>query len=148
MNMDLANIIAAVLRLSTKPPSVSKGSIALGTWGERLAARALRGRGWKIIYRNYRGSHGGEIDLVCRDHETLVFVEVKTRRDEKFSRPLDAVNRKKRDLIKRGALSWLRLLDHPNIPFRFDVVEVIAIEPPEIRVIKNVFQLPHWLNLA
>ena len=132
--------------LSTKPPSVSKGAIALGTWGERLAAQVLRRRGWKIIYRNYRAPHGGEIDLICRDHETLVFVEVKTRRDEKFFRPLDAVNRKKRDLIKRGALSWLRLLDHPDIPFRFDVVEVIATQPPEVRVIENVFQLPLWLK--
>lgn len=107
-----------------------------------MAARALRRRGWKILYRNYRAPHGGEIDLVCRDHETLVFVEVKTRRDEKFSRPLDAVNRKKRDYIKRGALSWLRLLHHPDIPFRFDVVEVIATVPPEVRVVENVFQLP------
>lgn len=122
------------------PPSVTKGAIALGKWGERLAARTLRRRGWKILYRNYRAPDGGELDLVCREGDTLVFVEVKTRREEKFSRPLDAVNRKKRDYIKRGALSWLKLLRYPNIPFRFDVVEVIATRPPEVRVIKNVFQ--------
>ncbi len=84
--MDLANIIAAVLRRSTKPPSLSKGNIALGIWGEQYAARMLQQRGLKILYRNYRAPHGGEVDLVCRDQQGLVFVEVKTRRSEQFFR--------------------------------------------------------------
>ena len=124
--MDLAYIIDAVLNLWTKPPLTSQGPNALGVWGERYAAQTLRRHGVKILYRNYRAPKGGEIDLVCRDQETLVFVEVKTRRIEKNFRPRDAVDHKKQMLIKRGALSWLHLLDNPDIPFRFDVIEVIA----------------------
>ena len=130
------------MRRSTKPPSDSKGAIALGSWGEGVAARALQKRGFKILYRNYRAPYGGEVDLICRDQYGLVFVEVKTRRCEKNFRPLDAVNRKKQALIKRGALSWLRLLGNPDVAFRFDVVEVIATDLPEVRLVENVFQLP------
>lgn len=116
--------------------------IELGAWGEVVAARELKRRGFKILYRNYRGPHGGEIDLVCRDRETLVFVEVKTRSSEAHSRPFDAVNHKKRKFIQRGALAWLRLLGMPDLTFRFDVVEVIASKPPEVRVIENAFKMP------
>lgn len=91
-----------------------------------------------------RLAKGGEIDLVCRDRaaNALVFVEVKTRSAEDFGRPLDAVDRKKRRRIVSGAMAWLRMLDSPDITFRFDVVEVMAGTPPEIRVIENAFGLP------
>lgn len=135
------HIIDLVLNRLTKPPSSSKGAQALGNWGEKVAARALRCQGVKILYRNYRAPQGGEIDLVCRDGKTLLFVEVKTRRIEKNFRPIDAVNLKKQDLIRRGAFSWLRLLGNPDIAFRFDVIEVIASRPPEVRFIENAFSL-------
>lgn len=106
----------------------------------------MKRRGFKILYRNYRGPHGGEIDLVCRDRETLVFVEVKTRSREEHSRPFDAVDRKKRKLIQRGALAWLRLLGMPRLTFRFDVVEVIRSKPPKINVIENAFLMPAWFR--
>ena len=111
-----------VLRRSTSPPSVSEGHLALGRWGEREAALHLRSLGWKILRRNFRAPHGGEVDLVCRDRDTLVFAEVKTRRSEELGRPLDAVDQKKQDLIRRGALHWLRLLGMPDLTFRFDVI--------------------------
>ena len=118
--------------------------LALGRRGEDLASRFLRQHGHKILYRNFRAHHGGELDLVCRDrrNDELVFVEVKTRSHEEFGRPLDAVDRKKRRLIIRGAMTWLRMLDMPDITFRFDVIEVIASEKPDIRHIENAFQLP------
>jgi hypothetical protein len=56
-----------------------------------LACRFLRRNGYKVLYRNFRGRTGGEIDVVCRDNDTLVFVEVKTRTSEDFGRPLEAV---------------------------------------------------------
>lgn len=130
-----------VLNQWTKPPSPSKGNKALGNWGERVASRALRHRGVTTLYRNYRAPQGGEIDLVCRDQETLLFVEVKTRRQEQYFRPIDAINAHKQDLIRRGGLSWLRLLGNPDIAFRFDVIEIIATRPPEVRWIKNAFPL-------
>jgi len=114
----------------------------LGREGEKLAARHLRRNGYKILYRNFRGHGAGEIDIVCRHGETLVFVEVKTRGSEDFGPPFDAVDKKKRRRIVRGAMAWLRMLDMPDITFRFDVVEVIAGNPPEIRIIENAFSLP------
>ena len=88
------------------------------------------------------------MDIVCRDADTLVFVEVKTRASLEFGRPAQAVNAEKRALISRGALAWLRLLDHPDIVFRFDIVEVLveAGRRPRCRLIKNAFTLPEpWI---
>ena len=110
---------------------------------KELAARFLRSHGFKILYRNFRGRQGGEIDLVCRERDTLVFVEVKTRTREDFGRPMEAVNREKQRRISLGGLAWLRLLGNPDIFFRFDVVEVIIAEgtDPRLELIRNAFQL-------
>jgi len=86
------------------------------------------------------------VDLVCRDQETLVFAEVKTRRSEERGRPIDAVDQKKQRLIRRGAMHWLRLLEMPDLTFRFDVIEVLATDPVEIRVIESAFTLPDPLR--
>jgi putative endonuclease len=126
-------------RFSSSPPQ----HLRLGTRGEKLAGRFLRRNGYKILYRNFRGRTGGEIDIVCRDRDTLVFVEVKTRTREDFGRPLAAVDCDKRKRISRGGLAWLRLLDDPDIFFRFDVVEVIIAEggPPRLELTRNAFAL-------
>ncbi len=120
------------------------GHLALGARGEKLAGRYLRRQGFKILYRNFRGRRGGEIDLVCREGDTLVFVEVKTRTREDFGRPFRAVDRRKRRRISLGAFAWLRLLGNPDILFRFDVVEVVmgAEGKPQIELLRNAFQLP------
>src|SRR5881227_4213357 len=117
--------------------------LRLGTRGEKLACRLLRRNGYKILYRNFKGRSGGEIDIVCRDRDTLVFVEVKTRTREDFGRPITAVDREKKKRISRGGLNWLRMLDDPDILFRFDVVEVIIAEDasPRLELIKNAFPL-------
>lgn len=115
-----------------------------GAHGEKLAARFLRKHGYKILYRNFRGRRGGEIDIVCRDGDTLVFVEVKTRTSEDFGRPIETITRDQRQRISLGALAWLRMLDDPDILFRFDVVEVLlpADGEPQLELIKNAFGLP------
>lgn len=117
------------------------GHIAIGELGEKIACSALKSRGRKILYRNYRGPKGGEIDIVARDGEILSFVEVKTRRKRDTSRPLDAVNKKKQELIKRGGNSWLGLLDTTEFIWRYDVVEVELIdgEVPEVTVVEGAF---------
>ena len=111
--------------------------------GEKLAARHLRRQGFKVLYRNFRGRQGGEVDLVCRDGDVLVFVEVKTRTREDFGRPLDAVNRAKQRRISLGALAWLRLLGDPDLLFRFDVVEVVIAEntKPRLELVRDAFPL-------
>ena len=144
MSTGLVRSIAALLNRwrSRFSPSNAK-HLRLGASGERLAARFLRRNGYKILYRNFRGRSGGEIDLVCRDGDTLVFVEVKTRTGEDFGRPFDAVSREKQKRISRGGLAWLRLLDNPEILFRFDVVEVIIAPEaePRLELLRNAFAL-------
>ena len=113
-----------------------------------MAADHLRSRGHKILYRNFRGPRGGEVDLVCREKAggTLVFVEVKTRRTLRYGPPSSAVNPAKQRHIARGALAWLKLLGNPGIPFRFDIVEVwFEGGDAQFRVIENAFQLPEPL---
>src|SRR5213076_3381438 len=131
-------------RWRSRSSSSQPRHLRLGTRGENLACRFLKKNGYKILYRNFRGRTGGEIDVVCRDRDTLVFVEVKTRTREDFGRPLDAVNRDKRNRISRGGLAWLRLLGDPDILFRFDVVEVIVGEEaaPRLEILRNAFSLP------
>lgn len=122
--------------------------IAFGRWGEREAEKFLRRHRFRILYRNFSAPGGGEVDLVCRDkHEaTLVFVEVKTRATDERGRPADAVDYEKQRLVARGAMAWLRLLNFPDIRFRFDIVEVLAAsrENPEITLIRNAFPLPEY----
>src|SRR5437762_8268971 len=131
-------------RWRSRSSSSQPHHLELGARGENLACRFLKKNGYKILYRNFRGRTGGEIDVVCRDRDTLVFVEVKTRTREDFGRPLDAVNRDKRNRISRGGLAWLRLLDDPDILFRFDVVEVIIAKgtEPRLEILRNAFSLP------
>src|SRR5262249_41778359 len=123
--------------------SLKSGHLRRGMRGERLACRFLKRNGYKILFRNFRGRSGGEIDVVCRENDTLGFVEVKTRTREDFGRPLEAVDRAKQKRISRGALAWLRMLDNPDILFRFDVVEVIVTDDakPRVELIRSAFPL-------
>jgi len=110
-----------------------------------LAARYLRRNGFKVLYRNFRAPRGGEVDIVCRDTtcNELVFVEVKTRSTRDYGSPASAVKREKQQLIARGALAWLRLLDNPDIIFRFDIVEVVIDADGEsFNLVRAAFQLP------
>lgn len=118
--------------------------VELGHTGECLASKWLRERGRTILYRNYRGTHRGEVDLVARHGGVLTFVEVKTRSSSAFGRPADAVTPDKQRLIQRGALDWLRQLGQPRLRFRFDIVEVWLMpdELPRVNVIENAFTLP------
>src|SRR5437667_11881055 len=139
MNSALAQSIADLSsrwrnRFSLSKNSPSSVHLRRGARGEKLALRFLRRNGYKILYRNFRGRSGGEIDIVCRDNDTLVFVEVKTRASEDFGRPFEAVNRDKQKRISRGALAWLRMLDNPDIFFRFDVVEVVITDDDKPRL--------------
>lgn len=115
----------------------------LGQFGEFLAAEWLRRKGRKVLYRNYRGQHRGEVDLVCRAGRVLTFVEVKTRSGTVKGRPADAVTTDKQRLIQRGAQDWLRRLGNPPIAIRFDIVEVVLAVgmPPQVNVIEDAFQL-------
>lgn len=146
--MGLAAFIAARFSPSLNLPCRLRGSdganmesAALGRLGERIAGAYLRAQGAKLLYRNFKAPRGGEVDIVAREGKLLVFAEVKTRRAGGMGRPLDAVDREKQRLIERGANEWLRQLGRRDIPWRFDVIEVILThgKKPEIRRVENVF---------
>ena len=113
-----------------------------GRLGEAAARRHLRRQGMKFLIANFR-SPRGEIDLIFRDADCLVFVEVKTRSAEDWVRPAAAVDARKRRIISRTALDYLKLLRHPAIRIRFDVVEVLLADGAvrEVRHLPNTFSL-------
>jgi putative endonuclease len=113
-----------------------------GELGERAARKHLKRHGLKFLTANFR-SDRGEIDLVCRDRDCLVFVEVKTRSSEDWLRPAAAVNARKRRLLSQTALDYLRLLRNPPVKIRFDIVEVLLQEGVvrEIRHLPNSFPM-------
>jgi putative endonuclease len=87
--------------------------------------------------------------LVCRDRReaTLVFVEVKTRTTDAFGAPRLGVTRAQQQRIIQGAKEWLRLLNDPGVPYRFDVVEVLMKPAPQINLIRGAFQMPDDIYL-
>lgn len=113
-----------------------------GELGERAAKKHLKQLGLKYLTANFRSTRG-EIDLVFRDDDCLVFVEVKTRSSEDWTRPAAAVDKRKRRLLCQTALDYLRLLKNPPVKIRFDIVEVLlqnsAVQ--EVRHLPNTFAM-------
>lgn len=99
--------------------------LRLGRAGEAAAEALLAGKGFTVLARNYR-MRGGEVDLVCQDGETVVFVEVKTRGAGSLARPDQAVTAAKRGRLVRAAAAFLSERDLWDRPCRFDVVAVTA----------------------
>lgn len=96
----------------------------LGRFGETVAERLLARKRYHILARNWR-TRGGELDLVARQRDTLVFVEVKTRRTGGPYRPEEAVNRTKMGRLRKAAAAYWIESERPPAAFaRFDVVSV------------------------
>lgn len=114
---------------------------ALGRDGEAEARAALRARGYVILAERYRTRHG-EVDVIARDGETLVFVEVKTRRDEDYGGGAAAVTWRKQRRIVRVAEAYLNEGRLHHLPCRFDVVVVDwpGDGPPRTDVIRSAFE--------
>lgn len=116
--------------------------LQFGQLGERVARKHLRRAGLKFLTANFR-TERGEIDLVMRNKDCLVFVEVKTRSSEEWSRPASAVDRERRQRLTRAGLDYLHLLKNPKVKVRFDIVEVILEngKVKEIRHLPNSFAM-------
>ena len=113
-----------------------------GKLGERAAKKFLQRQGLKFLAANFDSTRG-EIDLILRDGDCLVFAEVKTRSSEDWTRPSKAVNAGKRRRLSKCALDYLRKLNHPQIKIRFDIGEVLLAdgEVREVRHLPNTFSL-------
>jgi len=115
--------------------------ISTGKRGEELAAAHLTEAGYRIIERNYRCPFG-EIDIVAEDGETLVFVEVKSRRSAAYGDPQLAVGHEKQKKISRIAMNYLKEKRLCHRPGRFDVVAVKMLPSGySIEIIRNAFEL-------
>lgn len=118
--------------------------IDTGIWGEKQAEKYLKREKYRILGRRVRIGGRDEFDIIARDGRTLVFVEVKTRGSELFGRPAVAVDSKKRHVLSRGAVRYLKKLKKKPAFFRFDIIEVIGTptgSDVNIRHIKNAFTL-------
>ena len=120
------------------PAAVSR--TALGEGGENVAARYLRGLGYRIIERNFR-CDSGEVDIIARQGATLVFVEVKTR-EEDDPMPEEQVNAGKQHRLTRAARMYLSRYGSPQPPARFDVVAIVwpPGRSPQIRHTVDAFE--------
>jgi putative endonuclease len=126
--------------------------IALGKLGEQYAAAYLEQLGYHLVAanftlpvgRNLRGAVvNAELDLVAYDHDTLCFIEVKTRGSDWFAPPEASIDRRKQRQIARAARAYRRLFELENDPYRFDVVTVLLDEltAPRVDLLRNYFTL-------
>jgi putative endonuclease len=120
-----------------RPENLRRGEL-----GESAAKKHLRKLGLKFLAANFHSARG-EIDLIFRDGDCLVFTEVKTRSSEEWTRPAAAVDARKRRLLSQTALDYLKLLKYPPVKLRFDIVEVLLDNGAvrEIRHLPNSFSL-------
>lgn len=112
----------------------------LGAEGEKIAARHLAAKGYRIVARNYR-FHRNEIDIIAFDGEALCFIEVKTRASLGKGHPAESVTLGKQKEIARAAAGYLASLDDPWITCRFDVIAVLALSIDECSIRK--YEIEH-----
>lgn len=136
--MKLLEKLKAKLARKAKPEHLRRGEL-----GEHAAEMHLKAQGLKFLTRNFRSSRG-EIDLVFRDRDCLVFVEVKSRSSEDWKRPAAAVDARKRRLLSQTALDYLRELKNPKVKIRFDIVEVLLRDG----TVKQIRHLPNTFSLS
>jgi len=113
----------------------------LGQKGEEFALRFLKKRGYQIIQKNYVCKMG-EMDIIAKEKDTLVFIEVKTRTSTTFGPPQLAVNPKKQSQMSKVALNFLKEKKLEDVKARFDVVAILlGPRGEEIELIKDAFEL-------
>jgi putative endonuclease len=114
----------------------------VGSRGEELASAFLERNGLKIVERNFR-CKGGEIDIIAQDGKSLVFVEVKSRKNLAYGVPQLAVTPFKQRQISKAALTWLAKNRQQDAPARFDVIAIILTSDTTFQLehIRNAFDL-------
>ncbi len=105
-----------------------------------MAAAFLSRKGYRVLYRNYRTTRG-EIDLICRCKDVLVFVEVRARASDAHGRPVETIGADKRESLRYAARRYLELLNREDIHYRFDAVDIIlnAGQVPVCTLYRDLF---------
>jgi putative endonuclease len=120
----------------------TQAHLRLGVAGERIAKIYLLLKGFSILETNYESRYG-EIDIIAREKDTIVFVEVKTRKSEGFGEPEEAVNLRKRKKIILSARYYVRKKRLENCNFRFDIVSIKYLGKfrKKIKLIRDAFRI-------
>ena len=122
---------------------MTRERLDLGKWGEDLALKKVKKLGYRCIARNY-SCPLGEVDLIARDGDTLVFIEIKTRRGRSLAYAKEAVNQRKRRQLSKVALAYMKSNGFVDVRARFDVVVInLSGEDQEIEVVRNAFDLAY-----
>mmetsp|Transcript_5062 Transcript_5062/g.2837 ORF Transcript_5062/g.2837 Transcript_5062/m.2837 type:complete len:126 (+) Transcript_5062:4834-5211(+) len=116
-----------------------------GQESEVLAVTYLKKNDYKILKQNFRTKFG-EIDIIAKDKNVLVFVEVKARKSLDYGKPKHSVTFNKQKKISKVALFYLKDTKQMNVKARFDIVSIISTsnyKKPELKIIKNAFELAY-----
>ena len=122
---------------------MTRERLDLGKLGEKLALKMIKRLGYKYITKNYRCPLG-EIDLIAKDGDCLVFIEIKTRRGRSVSFAKEAIDQRKMRQISKGALAYMKANDCCDTKSRFDVIAInLKGDKEEIELIPNAFELAY-----
>lgn len=123
------------------PFKKNKSTVVIGKQGEKIASDWLVAHGYTILATNYR-QRFGEVDIIARHGDVLVFIEVKTRSSDRFGTPFDAVTTKKQQQLSRIARDYITRHKVTDTPCRFDVLSILlpADQPPKIDLLENAFE--------
>lgn len=117
-----------------------KSKRAIGNEAEELACRFLIDQGWEILERNYYAGHA-EVDIIAKDGEVIVFIEVKMRSTNHFGSPIEHVDEAKVERVFNAAERWVEENTLRNQPLRFDVIGILKQKTgPEITHLKDAFR--------
>jgi putative endonuclease len=112
----------------------------LGKRGEDLAVALCKAKGFMVIEQNFRTPFG-EIDIIAKDGNVFVFIEVKARTGDAYGAPFEAVTRGKRDRITKVAMSYMKRF-RKEVPARFDVISIsMTSEKPDLEYIQDAFEI-------
>ena len=122
---------------------MTRERLDLGKLGEELAFKKIKRIGYKCLARNYRCPLG-EVDLIAKDGDTLVFIEIKTRKGKSIGYAKEAVDGRKRRQLSKVALTYIKANDCWHMRSRFDVVAInFNNNEREIEIIKDAFELAY-----
>lgn len=112
----------------------------IGNKGEEIAIKFLKNKGYTILEKNYK-TNLGEIDIIAKDNDTIVFIEVKTRTSSSFGYPFESINSRKIHKLKNAALTYLKRYNL-QLPTRFDVLSIFLKDnEKQIQHIKDAFEV-------
>ncbi len=122
---------------------LTRERLELGQRGEALALEEIKRLGYRKIIKNYR-CRLGEVDLVAKDGDVLVFIEIKTRKGRPLGFAKEAVTLRKQKQLSKVALNYMKTNNCCDVSARFDVVAVaVGSGSPQIEVIRNAFELAY-----